>query len=65
MLSRYVKSLKPITYFWALELCAQRGRVEWVDVDAEKNQACSKAFLSAVILSADINESLIVELYSK
>ena len=49
----------------ALELCVQRGRVEWVDVDAEKKSGVYKSVPERSDLSADINESLIVELYSK
>ena len=49
----------------ALELCAQRGRVEWVEVDAEKKSGVFKSVPVRSDLSADINESLIVELYSK
>lgn len=49
----------------ALELCAQRGRVEWVDVDTEKKSGVFKSIPERADLSADINESLIVELYSK
>ena len=49
----------------ALELCAQRGRVEWVDVDTEKKSGVFKSVPARSDLSADINESLIVELYSK
>ena len=49
----------------ALELCAQRGRVEWVEVDAEKKSGVFKSVPARGDLSSDINESLIVELYSK
>src|SRR5574344_166751 len=49
----------------ALELCAQRGRVEWVEVDAEKKSGVFKSVPARSDLSADINENLIVELYSK
>ena len=49
----------------ALELNAQRGRVEWVEVDAEKKSGVFKSVPARSDLSADINESLIVELYSK
>ncbi|MBC9252399.1 30S ribosomal protein S4 [Pseudomonas alcaligenes] len=49
----------------ALELCTQRGRVEWVEVDAEKKSGVFKSVPARSDLSADINESLIVELYSK
>lgn len=49
----------------ALELCAQRGRVEWVEVDSEKKSGVFKSVPARGDLSSDINESLIVELYSK
>ena len=49
----------------ALELCAQRGRVEWVEVDADKKSGVFKNVPARSDLSADINENLIVELYSK
>ncbi|SFB52974.1 30S ribosomal protein S4 [Azotobacter beijerinckii] len=49
----------------ALELCAQRGRVEWVEVDTEKKSGVFKSVPARSDLSADINENLIVELYSK
>lgn len=49
----------------ALELCAQRGLVEWVEVDAEKKSGVFKSVPARSDLSADINENLIVELYSK
>lgn len=49
----------------ALELCAQRGRVEWVEVDSEKKSGVFKSVPVRGDLSSDINESLIVELYSK
>ncbi|WP_437884575.1 30S ribosomal protein S4 [Pseudomonas sp. LRF_L74] len=49
----------------ALELSAQRGRVEWIDVDAEKKSGVFKSVPARSDLSSDINESLIVELYSK
>ncbi|MCX4026271.1 30S ribosomal protein S4 [Endozoicomonas sp. SM1973] len=49
----------------ALELAAQRGLVEWVEVDTKKKEGVFKAQPERSELSADINESLIVELYSK
>ncbi|QAX81657.1 30S ribosomal protein S4 [Candidatus Pseudomonas adelgestsugas] len=49
----------------ALDLRAQRGRVEWVAVDSEKKSGVFKNVPARSDLSADINESLIVELYSK
>lgn len=59
------KSKNQLRIAQSLELCAQRGRVEWVDVDAEKKSGTFKALPERADLSADINESLIVELYSK
>ncbi len=49
----------------ALELAAQRAPVEWVEVDAAKMEGTYKAQPERSDLSADINEHLIVELYSK
>ncbi|WP_299179759.1 30S ribosomal protein S4 [uncultured Neptuniibacter sp.] len=49
----------------ALELAGQRAAVEWVDVDAAKMEGTYKATPERSDLSADINEQLIVELYSK
>lgn len=49
----------------ALELAGQRTAVEWVDVDAGKMEGTYKATPERSDLSADINEQLIVELYSK
>src|SRR5690554_7245190 len=59
------KSKNQLRIAQALELCTQRGRVEWVDVDAEKKSGVFKNIPERTDLSADINESLIVELYSK
>ena len=59
------KSKNQLRISQALELCTQRGRVEWVDVDAEKKSGVFKSIPERSDLSADINESLIVELYSK
>ncbi|MBU2706599.1 30S ribosomal protein S4 [Zooshikella marina] len=49
----------------ALELASQRGLVEWVEVDTKKKEGVFKARPERSELSADINENLIVELYSK
>jgi len=49
----------------ALELAAQRAPVEWVEVDSSKMEGTFKALPERSDLSADINEHLIVELYSK
>ncbi|HCH25304.1 MAG TPA: 30S ribosomal protein S4 [Oceanospirillaceae bacterium] len=49
----------------ALELAAQRTACEWVDVDAGKMEGTFKSAPERSELSAEINEQLIVELYSK
>ncbi len=49
----------------ALELAAQRGFSIWVEVDASKKEGVFKTLPERSDLAADINESLIVELYSK
>ena len=49
----------------ALELAAQRSACEWVDVDAGKMEGTFKSAPERSELSAEINEQLIVELYSK
>ncbi len=49
----------------ALELSAQRAPVEWVDVDATKLEGVFKRLPDRAELASEINENLIVELYSK
>ena len=49
----------------ALELAGQRSPVEWVEVDAGKLEGTYKATPERSDLPAEINEQLIVELYSK
>lgn len=49
----------------ALELAEQREKPTWVEVDANKMEGTFKNFPERSELSADINEQLIVELYSK
>lgn len=49
----------------ALELTAQRGFSTWVEVDATKKEGVFKVLPERSDLAADINENLIVELYSK
>ena len=48
----------------ALELNGSRGFVAWVDVDANKKEGVFKSIPERSDLPADINENLIVELYS-
>ncbi len=59
------KSKNQLRIAQALDLCTQRGRVEWVELDAEKKSGVFKNVPARSDLSADINEQLIVELYSK
>lgn len=49
----------------ALELSAQRGVPAWLVVDASKMEGTFKAQPERTDLSSEINENLIVELYSK
>ena len=49
----------------ALQLASQRAPVEWVDVNAEKFEGVFKRLPDREELPAEINENLIVELYSK
>jgi small subunit ribosomal protein S4 len=49
----------------ALGLAAQRGAAEWVDVDPAKMEATFTRSPDRSDLPAEINENLIVELYSK
>jgi len=49
----------------ALELSKNRSAVEWVEVDEKKLEGTFKAIPERSDLSAEINENLIVELYSK
>ncbi len=49
----------------AMELAQQRGFVDWIEVDENKLEGTFKALPERSDLPAEINESLIVELYSK
>jgi small subunit ribosomal protein S4 len=49
----------------ALALSAQRGETEWLDVSAAKMEGVFKNYPDRSELSSEINENLIVELYSK
>jgi len=49
----------------ALELAGQRAAVEWCDVDTTKLEGTFKSAPERSELPAEINEQLIVELYSK
>ena len=49
----------------ALDIAEQLGHVDWVDVDTKKFEGVYKAAPDRSDLPAEINEHLIVELYSK
>ncbi len=49
----------------AMALAAQRTEVPWIDVNADKMEGVYKANPDRTDLSSEINEHLIVELYSK
>lgn len=59
------KSAKQNRILEALQLAQQVGMPAWVDVNAEKAQGVLKAIPDRDQFAADINESLIVELYSR
>ena len=50
---------------YALQLAQSRGFVDWIDVDVNKMNGVFKRVPDRADLPADINESLVVELYSK
>jgi small subunit ribosomal protein S4 len=49
----------------AVQLATQRGTVDWIDTDASKLQGTFKRVPDRSELPSEINENLIVELYSK
>lgn len=49
----------------ALELAEQRGFADWLDVDVKKMEGIFKTLPERSDLPAEINEQLVVELYSK
>jgi len=49
----------------ALQLASQRAPVEWVDVDSTKMEGVFRRHPDRAELPTEINENLIVELYSK
>ncbi|GAA6154115.1 30S ribosomal protein S4 [Pseudoteredinibacter isoporae] len=49
----------------AMAIAAQRAEVEWVDVNSDKKEGTFKRVPDRADLPAEINENLIVELYSK
>jgi len=59
------KSRKQLRVQSALEVAEQRGFVDWIDVDSKKMEGVFKALPERSDLPAEINEHLVVELYSK
>jgi small subunit ribosomal protein S4 len=59
------KSQKQLRIQQAITLAAQRGDPEWIEMASSKMQGVYKAQPDRSELSSEINESLIVELYSK
>lgn len=65
VVSIHDKSRNQTRIQYALQLAQNRGFVDWVDVDADKMTGIFKRVPDRSDLPADINESLVVELYSK
>jgi small subunit ribosomal protein S4 len=59
------KAKKQLRVQSSLALAAQRGEPEWIEVNNEKLEGVFKAMPERDELSSEINENLIVELYSK
>ncbi len=59
------KTRKQLRVQSALEVAEQRGFVDWIDVDSKKMEGVFKALPERSDLPAEINEHLVVELYSK
>lgn len=59
------KAQKQLRVQAAMELAQQRGIAEWLEVDPKKLSGTFKAIPTRDDLPPDINENLVVELYSK
>jgi len=59
------KSKKQLRVQTALQLAAQRGKSEWISVDVNKMEGTYTRNPDRSDLPSEINENLIVELYSK
>lgn len=59
------KSKNQLRIQHALSIATQRGDSDWVEVNSDKKEGVFKRVPDREELSADINENLIVELYSK
>jgi small subunit ribosomal protein S4 len=49
----------------SMNIAAQRGQSEWIELNAGKMEGQFKRVPDRSDLSSEINESLIIELYSK
>ena len=59
------KAKKQARIVAALEISEQREKPTWIEIDSKKMEGVFKRVPERSDLSADINEQLIVELYSK
>lgn len=59
------KAKKQLRIQSAVALAAQRADIEWIDVNTDKLEGVFKARPERAELTSEINENLIVELYSK
>jgi small subunit ribosomal protein S4 len=59
------KAKKQLRIQNALEIASQVGLPDWVDVDAKKMAGTFKSLPDREDILPDINENLVVELYSK
>jgi len=59
------KAKKQLRVQSALALAAQRGESEWIEFNSDKMEGVFKSAPERQDLSSEINENLIVELYSK
>lgn len=59
------KAKKQLRIQSAVALAAQRADVEWIDVNTDKLEGVFKSRPERAELTSEINENLIVELYSK
>ena len=59
------KGKKQLRVKSSLEMAEQRGTAEWLEVDVTKMEGVFKAVPERSELPSDINEHLVVELYSK
>lgn len=65
MINVHEKSKEQLRIKNAIELAGQRGTPVWLEVDHSKLQGTFKQAPDRADLPAEINENLIVELYSK